>query len=64
MSKTPRFRVTGVAPGHSGWRGRTVELGLCYSEEEVTRCQAFWYRHYDDIQVHEICTNDNSDESE
>lgn len=62
MSKTPRFRVTGVAPGHSLSNGKTFELGLCYSEEEATRCQAFWSRHYDDIQIHDICTNDNSDE--
>ena len=58
----PLFRVTGVAPGRSGWAGRTVELGLCYTKQEANRCIAFWSLHYDDIQIHALFTQDNSDE--
>lgn len=47
----PTHRVIGVAPGHSMWNGRTVELGLCYSEAHANRCVSFWYPHYDGIEV-------------
>jgi hypothetical protein len=51
LEAKPTHRVIGVAPGHSGWRGRTVELGLCYNEQHANRCASFWYPHYDDIKV-------------
>lgn len=51
LEEKPTHRVIGVAPGRSGWSGRTVELGLCYSESQAIRCASFFYPHYNDIEV-------------